>query len=50
VFPVKYELNLYLFFRRISAFYALVEAGSNTSTVDLRVVGGDGKGNQCLGL
>jgi hypothetical protein len=27
-----------------------VEAGSNTSTVALRVVGGDGKGTQCLGL
>jgi hypothetical protein len=27
-----------------------VEAGSNTSTVALRVVKGDGKGIQCLGL
>jgi hypothetical protein len=27
-----------------------VEAGSNTSTVALRVVGGDEKGIQCLGL
>jgi hypothetical protein len=27
----------------------LVEAGSNTSTVALRVVGGDEKGTQCLG-
>jgi hypothetical protein len=27
-----------------------VEAGSNTSTVALRVVGGDEKGTQCLGL
>jgi hypothetical protein len=26
-----------------------VEAGSNTSTVALRVVGGDEKGTQCLG-
>jgi hypothetical protein len=26
-----------------------VEAGSNTSTVALRVVGGDGKGTRCLG-
>jgi hypothetical protein len=26
-----------------------VEAGSNTSTIDLRVVGGDEKGTQCLG-
>jgi hypothetical protein len=29
---------------------ARVEAGSNTSTVALRVVGGDGKGTQCLGV
>jgi hypothetical protein len=27
-----------------------VEAGSNTSKVALRVVGGDGKGTQCLGI
>jgi hypothetical protein len=27
-----------------------VEAGSNTSNVTLRVVGGDGKGTQCLGV
>jgi hypothetical protein len=27
-----------------------VEAGSNTSTVALRVVGGDEKGIQCLGI
>jgi hypothetical protein len=27
-----------------------VEAISNTSTVALRVVGGDGKGTQCLGI
>jgi hypothetical protein len=27
-----------------------VEAGSNTSTVVLRVVGGDEKGTQCLGV
>jgi hypothetical protein len=27
-----------------------VEAGSNTSTVNLRVVGGDEKGTQCLGV
>jgi hypothetical protein len=29
---------------------ACVEAGSNTSTVILRVVRGDEKGNQCVGL
>jgi hypothetical protein len=28
--------------------YSLVEAGSNNSTVALGVVGGDGKGTQCL--
>jgi hypothetical protein len=28
---------------------ARMEAGSNTSTVALRVVGGDEKGSQCLG-
>jgi hypothetical protein len=28
---------------------ARLEAGSNTFTVALRVVGGDEKGNQCLG-
>jgi hypothetical protein len=27
-----------------------VEAGSNTSTVALRVIGGDEKGTQCLGV
>jgi hypothetical protein len=27
-----------------------VEAGSNSSTVALRVVGGDEKGTQCLGI
>jgi hypothetical protein len=28
----------------------LVEAGSNTSTLSLRVVGGDEKGIKCLGV
>jgi hypothetical protein len=32
-----------------SAFGAPREAGSNTSTVALRVVGGSVKGTQCLG-
>jgi hypothetical protein len=27
-----------------------VEAGSNTTTVALRVLGGDEKGTQCLGV
>jgi hypothetical protein len=30
--------------------YSHVEAGSNTTTVDLQVVGGDKKGTQCLGI
>jgi hypothetical protein len=38
MFLVRYELNIY------------VEAGSNTSTVALRVVGGDEKETQCLGV
>jgi hypothetical protein len=28
----------------------MVEAGSNTSTLALRVAGGDEKGTQCLGV
>jgi hypothetical protein len=35
---------------RCSAMLSRVEAGSNTSTVALRVVGGDEKGIQCLGV
>jgi hypothetical protein len=31
-------------------FSTCVEAGSNTSTVALRVVGGDEKGTQCVGV
>jgi hypothetical protein len=42
MFPVRYELNFYVFRRN--------SAGSNTSTVALRVAGGDGKGTQCLGV
>jgi hypothetical protein len=33
---------------RTEAYKSLVEAGSNTSTVALRVVGGNEKGTQCL--
>jgi hypothetical protein len=29
------------------SYYVRLEAGSNTSTVALRVVGGDEKGTQC---
>jgi hypothetical protein len=38
VFPVKYGLNLYI-------VSCAAEAGSNTSTVTLRVVEGDEKGS-----
>jgi hypothetical protein len=48
VFPVRYELHLYIVLRKNSAIISSVEAGSNTSTVALRVVGGDEKGTQCL--
>jgi hypothetical protein len=34
----------------VTGFYPRVEAGSNTSTVALRVVGGDEKGTQYLGV
>jgi hypothetical protein len=48
VFPVRYELNSYILCRRNSVLkgrVTRVEAGSNISTVALRVVGGDGKGS-----
>jgi hypothetical protein len=45
VFPVSYEMTSYILFRRNSVFNPRVEAGSNTSTVALRVVGGDEKGS-----
>jgi hypothetical protein len=35
---------------KILGDWSCVEAGSNTSTVALRVVGGDEKGTQCLGV
>jgi hypothetical protein len=34
----------------ISGTESRVEAGSNTSTIALRVVGGDEKGTRCLGV
>jgi hypothetical protein len=43
VFPMRYELNCYI------SFVPSVEAGSNTSTTALRVVGGYVKGTHCLG-
>jgi hypothetical protein len=42
--PELYNENQYF-----SGHLTRVEAGSNASTVALRVVGGDGKGTQCLG-
>jgi hypothetical protein len=45
MFPVRYEVNLYIHLLRNSVFKPRVEAGSNTSTVTLRVVGGDKKGS-----
>jgi hypothetical protein len=47
--------TFYLFGRQMNMNRELeleccVEAGSNTSTVSLRVVGGDEKGTQCLGV
>jgi hypothetical protein len=50
MFPVRYELNLYIIFSHQCSATSRVEAGPNTSTVALRVVGGDGKGTQCLVL
>jgi hypothetical protein len=50
VFPVKYKLSLYIILRINSDFKSCVEVGSNTSAVALRVVGGDEKGTQCLGV
>jgi hypothetical protein len=41
---LKYYLNKLRF-----VYIARVEAGTNTSIVALRVVGGDEKGTQCLG-
>jgi hypothetical protein len=45
MFPVRYKLNFYINLLRNSVFKRVtrVEAGSNTSTVTLRVVGGDEK-------
>jgi hypothetical protein len=47
MFPVRYELDLYILFRRnsVAGQHTRVEAESNTSTVTLRVVGGDEKGS-----
>jgi hypothetical protein len=38
------------FYRESSVEKPCLEASSNTSTVTLRVVGGDEKGTQCLGV
>jgi hypothetical protein len=45
MFPVRYELSFYIYIIRYTVFNPRVEAGSNTSTVTLRVVGGDEKGS-----
>jgi hypothetical protein len=50
VFPVRYELNSYILFRIRQWSESRMEAGSNTSTVALRVVRGDENGTQCLGV
>jgi hypothetical protein len=50
VFPVRYGLSFYILLRRNSVLKSPVEAGSNTSTVALRVVMGDEKGTQYLGI
>jgi hypothetical protein len=50
MFPVRYSLNYYILFSGNSFSESRVEAGSNTSTVALRVVGGDEKGVHCLGV
>jgi hypothetical protein len=41
---------LYIVAYLLKAELTRLEAGSNTSTVALRVVGGDENGTQCLGL
>jgi hypothetical protein len=46
---VSRNMNLYFDFDYLRGT-PCVEAGSNTSTVVLRVVGGDEKGDQCLGI
>jgi hypothetical protein len=47
VSPVRYELTLVFIYYLCSVVVLVpcVEAGSNTSTVTLRVVGGDEKGS-----
>jgi hypothetical protein len=46
---MNYELHVYTLEDIRSLEWYLVEAGSNTSTVVLRVVGGDEKGTEFLG-
>jgi hypothetical protein len=52
VFPVRYGLNSYtrILSTRYRVFNSRMEAGSNVSTAALRVVGGDEKVTQCLGI
>jgi hypothetical protein len=44
VFPVRYKLNFYILTGSNSVFESRVEAGSNTYTVAVRVIGSDEKG------
>jgi hypothetical protein len=54
VFLVRYGLHFVIYrdllFRRTQLLAARVEAGPNTSSVALRVIGGDEKGTRCLGV
>jgi hypothetical protein len=53
VFPVRYELKFdtsISFEKKKSVFNPRVEAGSNTSTVALRVEGDGENRTQCLGV
>jgi hypothetical protein len=45
VFPVRYEINLYMYIYYLEEIQTRVEAGSNTSTVSLRLVGGNENGS-----
>jgi hypothetical protein len=48
--PHWHTVNIYIFYPLDNAVTTRVEAGSNTSTIALRDVGGDEKENQCLGV
>jgi hypothetical protein len=46
MFPLRYELNLYIQCESKLSLSSRLEAGYNTSSATLRVVGGDEKGTQ----